>query len=92
MKALYGLTNKKDAMTQISKKYNRQRALVRNAERHEEIEAGSKGRFEDHHIISESRNFPVQLFEFIRTNASNPATMVLQLNFVVLAAVAHAAH
>ena len=76
MKALYGLTNKKEAMVQISKKYSRQQAL-RSAERHEEIEASSKGRFEDHHIISESRNFPVQLFEFVQTNASNPATKVL---------------
>jgi hypothetical protein len=70
VKRLYGLTNKKDAMAQISKKYTRHQAL-HSAQGQEKYEAKLKGRLEDHHIISESRNTPVQLFEFVKINPND---------------------
>lgn len=63
-------------MIQIDKKYSRQQAL-RNAERQEEQEARSKAQLEDHHIISESRNMPISLFEFVRKNSNSLAIRVL---------------
>ena len=56
IKRLYGLTNKKDAMKQIGKKYNRQEALctsTNHLEAREMREAESKS-LANHHIISES--------------------------------------
>ncbi|KAF9551238.1 hypothetical protein CPC08DRAFT_768761 [Agrocybe pediades] len=64
IKALYGLTNKKNAMKQIGNKYNRQRAL-NSTERREEEEAGLHGRLEDHHTISKSRNERVNVYSFV---------------------------
>ena len=52
-------------MAQISKKYTRHQALHGGQEKYE---ARLRGRLEDHHIISESRNMPVPLFEFVQTN------------------------
>lgn len=76
VKRLYGLTNKKDAIKQISKKYSRQQSF-RNAERQEEKEAEtSGGHLEHHHVISRSRNIPLNLFSFIQTDPSDPAKKV----------------
>lgn len=57
-------------MAQISKKYTRHQAL-HSAQGQEKYEAKLKGRLEDHHIISESRNMPVQLFEFVQINPND---------------------
>jgi len=80
IKSLYGLTNKKDAMKQIGKKYNRQEALrpsqnSSELEKQEVKEAATRS-LENHHIISESRNLPVSLFSFVQTNCNDPATKV----------------
>ncbi len=80
VKRLYRLTNKKDAMLQIGKKYSRLQAL-RNAECQEEQEASSKLRLKDHHIISESRNTPVSLFEFVQSQSNDPAIKVHSILF-----------
>jgi hypothetical protein len=75
---LYGLTNKKDAMKQIGKKYNRQEALrlSNNSSEEQEIKEAASRSLEDHHVISESRNSPISLFSFIQTNSNDPATKV----------------
>lgn len=79
IKRLYGLTNKKNAMAQIAKKYSRHQAL-RCAERQEEQEASSMIRFKDHHIISKSQNTPLPLFEFVQTNSHDPAIKVFNIS------------
>ncbi|KAF8164087.1 hypothetical protein BJ912DRAFT_803408, partial [Pholiota molesta] len=71
VKRFYGLTNKKNATEQIGKKYNRKQAL-QPIECHETEEA-SKGRLEDHHIISASRNQPINIYAFVLTNPNDPA-------------------
>ncbi|KAF8162145.1 hypothetical protein BJ912DRAFT_1049701 [Pholiota molesta] len=63
VKRLYGLTNKKNAIQQIGKKYSRKQAL-HLLEQYEMSEA-SKGRLEDHHIISTSRNTPIDIYQFV---------------------------
>jgi len=78
IKRLYGLTNKKDAMKQIGKKYNRQEALRTSTnplEACETKEAESKSLVE-HHIISESRNSPISIFNLVQTNSKDPAMKV----------------
>lgn len=77
MKRLYGLTNKKNAIQQISKKYSRQQAL-RHVEEQEEKETNqdvSVDRLGDHHIISHSRNERLDLFLFSQNNG-DPAKKV----------------
>lgn len=62
-------------MKQIGKKYNRHEALRPSNNYSEDLEvkeADSKG-LADHHIISESQNFPIALFNFVRTNSEDPA-------------------
>jgi len=77
---LYGLTNKKDAMKQVGKKYNRQEALQPSNNSSEpeeqEIKEAASRSLEDHHVISESRNSPISLFSFIQTNRNDSATKV----------------
>ncbi|KAF9474973.1 hypothetical protein BDN70DRAFT_814828 [Pholiota conissans] len=63
VKRLYGLTNKRDAIKQIGKKYTRQQ-VFRQAEKKEEDEANQPERLSEHHIISHSRNAPVDIFSF----------------------------
>lgn len=84
VKRLYGLTNKKDAMTQIGKKYIRHHALQN--EYLERCEAKLKGQLEDHHIISKSRNQCVKLFEFVLADPHNPTKKVLlrTINHLIL--------
>jgi len=62
-------------MAQIGKKYNRHEVL-NHAERKEEQEAAASARLQDHHIMSESRNTPVPLFDFVKANARDPAIIV----------------
>lgn len=69
-------------MKQIGKKYSRQQAL-HHAEHQELQEASSNTRLKDHHIISESRNMPVPLFEFVRANLHIPAMKVYSFLFFV---------
>ena len=76
VKRLYGLTNKKNAVQQISKKYSRQQSFQRRPEEQEEKEANEGvGRLSDHHIISCSRNERLDLFSFSRANG-DPAKKV----------------
>ena len=78
IKRFYGLTNKKDPMNQIGKKYNRHEALRPSAdhsELHETKEADSES-IAGHHVISKSRNSPIFLFNFVQTNSKDPATKV----------------
>ncbi|KAF8951473.1 hypothetical protein BDZ97DRAFT_1684491 [Flammula alnicola] len=65
VKRLYGLTNKKDAIKQISKKYTRQR-VFRQAEKQEEKEADQPERLSEHHVISHSRNSPLNVLAFVQ--------------------------
>jgi hypothetical protein len=74
VKRLYGLTNKKDAIQQIGKKYTRQQAFC-SAERQEEKEADKAGRLSDHYVISRSKNAPLNLLSFAQTNG-DPAKKV----------------
>ena len=65
-------------MKQIGKKYNRQEALrpsTDSSEVHEAKEAESKSHAL-HHVISESRNSPVSLFNLVQTNSNDPAMKV----------------
>ncbi len=75
IKRLYGLTNKKDAMIQIGKKYAR-KEMFREGEGQEEQEASTNARLEDHHYISSSRNSPVSLFDFVQSTPNDPAKKV----------------
>jgi len=77
VKRLYGLTNKKDTIKQIAKKYSRHESFrQREDERREEMDAAKNGKLEDHHVISRSRNFPIGLFPFLRVNSEDPAKKV----------------
>jgi len=65
-------------MKQIGKKYNRQEVLritMNPSEAQETKEAESRS-LSEHHIISESLNFPISLFNFVQTNSRDPATKV----------------
>ena len=77
MKQLYSLTNKKNAIQQIGKKYTRQQAF-RSTERQEEKEADKAGHLSDHHIISHTKNAPLDLLSFAQTNGDHPAKNVWQ--------------
>ena len=74
VKQLYSLTNKKNAIQQIGKKYTWQQAF-RSAEQQEEQEADKAGNLSDHHIISHSKNAPLNLLSFAQTNG-DPAKKV----------------
>jgi hypothetical protein len=76
VKQLYSLTNKKNAIQQIGKKYTRQEAF-RSAERQEEKEADKAGHLSDHYIISRTKNDPLNLLSFAQTNG-DPAKKVWQ--------------
>jgi len=70
---MYSLTNKKGAMEQIGKKYICKEALrTRTHENEETIQAS----LEDHHSISESRNTPISIFNFVQTNPQDSAKSV----------------
>jgi hypothetical protein len=58
-------------MEQIGKKYIRKEAL-RTQENEETIQAS----LEDHHSISESRNTPISIFNFVQTNPQDSAKSV----------------
>ena len=83
IKRLYGLTNKKNAMTQIGRKYVR-REVFRDGEDQEEQEASTNARLQDHHYISSSRNTPVPLFDFVLSSPNDPAKKVCNHVFVSL--------
>jgi hypothetical protein len=72
---LYGLTNKKGAMEQIGKKYIRKGALQDTTPKRDEEEI-IHARLEDHCFISESRNTPISIFNFVQTNPQDPAKLV----------------
>ena len=79
IKRLYGLTNKKDPMKQIRKKYNRHEALrplTNPSELREALKEADSERLADHHVISRSRNSPISLFNFVQTNGKDPTTKV----------------
>ena len=83
IKRLYGLTNKKKAMTQIGKKYSR-KEMFREGEGQEEQEVSRNARLQDHHYISSSRNSPVSLFDFVLSSPNDPAKRVGNHVFVSL--------
>ncbi len=74
VKRLYGLTNKKNAIKQIGRKYSRKDALC-PAEQ-QEISEAVQGDIKDHHHISISRNNPVNLYAFVYENPDDPAKKV----------------
>jgi len=78
IKRLYGLTNKKDSMKQIRKKYNRHEALRPSADSSEvrEVKEADSKSLADHHVISTSRNSPISLFNLVHTNSTDPAMKV----------------
>ena len=84
IKRLYGLTNKKNAIIQIGKKYAR-KEMFREGEGREEQEASTNTQLQDHHYISSSRNSPVSLFSFVRSSPNDPAKKVGSHVFVSLA-------
>jgi len=86
IKRLYGLTNKKNAMTQIGKKYI-WKEMFRDDEDQEEQEASTNARLQDHHYISSSRNMPVSLFDFVLSSPNDPAKKVCNHVFVLLATI-----
>jgi hypothetical protein len=91
VKRLYGLTNKKNPIQQISKKYCRQQAFRHILEEQEEKEAKqdiSVDRLGDHHIISRSRNERLDLFLFSQSNgdpAKKVSQYIMRFSFVLLA-------
>jgi hypothetical protein len=76
VKQLYSLTNKKNAIQQIGKKYTRQQAF-RSAEQQEEKEADKTVHLSDHHIISRTKNALLNLLSFAQTKG-DPAKKVWQ--------------
>ena len=84
IKRLYGLTNKKNAMTQIGRKYV-QKEVFRDGEDQEEQEASTNAWLQDHHYISSSQNMPVPLFDFVLSSPNDPAKKVCNHVFVSLA-------
>jgi hypothetical protein len=79
VKRLYSLTNKKDAIQQIGKKYTRQQAF-RSAERQEEKEVDKTARLSDRYVISHTKNAPFNLLSFAQTNG-DPAKKVWSQSF-----------
>jgi len=65
-------------MKQIGKKYNRREALRPSSSSPEESEANEADSrsLDNHHVVSESRNSPISLFNFIQTNKKDPAMKV----------------
>lgn len=59
-------------MEQIGKKYIRKEALRTHGEDEETMQAS----LEDHHSISESRNTPISIFNFVQTNPQDSAKLV----------------
>ncbi len=82
MKRLYGLTNKKNAIQQIGKKYNRKDAL--NPAEKQEVHEASQMSIKDHHRISSSRNNPINVYAFLLDNPNDPAKKVSVRSHVYL--------
>ena len=82
VKRLYGLTNKKDATEQISRRY-RQAHHFGASESCDPSQGGTMGRHDEtdglpelHHMMSNSRNNPVQLASFLSSSTQDPAAKV----------------
>ncbi|KAF8872006.1 hypothetical protein BD779DRAFT_1613865 [Infundibulicybe gibba] len=78
VKRLYGLTNKRDATKQIGKRYRRlQKARVAWSQRlqlhADEEEASRRSNPQLHHHITQSKNHPIDLLQFVKQNAGDPA-------------------
>ncbi|KAJ3560849.1 hypothetical protein NP233_g10562 [Leucocoprinus birnbaumii] len=72
VKRLYGTTNKKNATHQIGAKYLRQQ-VFRAKENQERHEAQQLEHLEKHHVISHNTDEPINIFEFVRDNSTDPA-------------------
>ncbi|KAF9470026.1 hypothetical protein BDN70DRAFT_765144, partial [Pholiota conissans] len=72
VKRFYSMTNKKNAIHQIAKKYRRKVAL-QPSEEQELLDAQKQSSFKDHHFISSSQNNPINLYSFMNTNPKDPA-------------------
>ncbi|KXN86458.1 hypothetical protein AN958_10073 [Leucoagaricus sp. SymC.cos] len=73
VKRLYGLTNKKNAMSQIGTKYTRHQALLRTLEKQETNEIEKPEHIDKHFVISNSKAETLSLFSFVHENPSDPA-------------------
>ncbi|KXN92896.1 hypothetical protein AN958_07831 [Leucoagaricus sp. SymC.cos] len=73
VKRLYGLTNKKNAMSQIGTKYTRHQALLRTLEKQETNEIEKPEHIDKHFVISNSKAETLSLFSFVHENLSDPA-------------------
>jgi len=83
VKRFYSLTNKKNATKQIGQKVTRREVLTK-AEQQEVVEAASQRQsFEDHHFISESRNQPLSLYDFVQQNNGDPTIKVGLFLFLI---------
>src|SRR5229473_2673774 len=77
IKCTYRLTNQKDTMKQIGKKYGCYDALCK-AEQAEELEAGARMACWDlHHIILTSCNTSQDLFSFVQLSPEDPAVRLM---------------
>lgn len=70
------MTNRKDALKQMAKRYQRLEALRTPAERQEDIEATSNSKLDRPYYISPSRNHPVEVIPFVQQNPLDPAKKV----------------
>jgi hypothetical protein len=84
VKRLFALTNKKDTATQIATKYRREarssNARAARVERELELERSDVVAPELHHHISHSRNFSLQIRNFLHDNPEDPAKKVSPYN------------
>ncbi|KAJ3560091.1 hypothetical protein NP233_g11062 [Leucocoprinus birnbaumii] len=72
VKRLYGMTNKKNATCQIGAKYLQQQ-FFRAKENQERYEAQQPEHLKKHHVISHNTDEPINIFEFVRDNPTDPA-------------------
>lgn len=79
---LYGRTNKKDAMKQVAKQYSR-KTVLRDPEYNKQLkerEELARAPLDIHHIVSPSRNNPINIYNFVRPTADtalDPAKQVI---------------
>ena len=60
------MTNRRNALKQMSKRYMRQQVLKSQVERQEYEEAGKPERLSEHHVISHARIDPINIFAFVQ--------------------------
>lgn len=68
------MTNKRNALKQMGKRYMRQQVLASQLERQEYEEASKPEHLSKHHIISHVRSDPINIFTFVQNG--DPAMKV----------------